>query len=216
MPRSPGQRPDRPHRSITVETPAALLGALQQLCAAIDQEPAVLTAPLVELGRELKAAVSSHLGVQVTIVTEQGLPVTLTDFAPETDVSTIATSLRLPLAALTRNGACGHITFYGGRPGSLVDLAADLSFVLGSAGSGGAWSPVSISLDEHRQPSTVNSSLVGAEEASMVNRAIGLLIGRGRTPEEATAALVLGAQEANLSLPAFAEQTIRLAQPARS
>jgi len=203
-----------PHRSMTVETPAALLSALHRLSASIDQEPVFLTLPLAALGRELEAAVSSYLGVQLTVFTELGLPITLTHVDADTNLSTITTSLRVSLAALTSGEASGHITFYGGRRGSLVDLAADLSFVLGSAGPDGVSSPAPISLDEHLHPSSMQASLVGAEEVSVVNRAIGVLIGWGRTPAEAEAELVLGAQEAAVSLPAFAHQTLLLAHPA--
>lgn len=198
-----------------MEIPTALLIALERLSESVDQTPAFLTAPLVELGRELEGAVGNIVGVQVTIFTELGLPITLTDFGSETDLSTIATSLRVPLEALTSWGSTGHITFFGGRRGSFVDLAADLTFVLGSVRPDGAWPPVTISVDEHLQPSSTQASLVGTEEASMVNRAIGLLIGRGRTPDEAETELVVGAQDAGLSMPAFADRILRLAQSTR-
>ena len=203
------------HRSVTVETPTALLSALERLSVSIDREPAFLTAPLVELGRELKSAVSSCCGVQLTIVTELGLPITLTHFDADADLSTIDTSLRVSLAALTNSGAGGHITFYGVRRGAFVDLAADLSFVLESVNADETSTSPAISLDRHLEPSSRQPSLLGTEEVSIVNRAIGMLIGRGRTPVEAEAELVLGAREAEMPLPAFADHSIRRAQPAR-
>jgi hypothetical protein len=197
-----------------VETPAALLSALERLCASIDQEPVYLIKPLVELARELELAVHTYVGIEVTVMTQLGPPITLSDFAADTDPQTIVTSLRLPMAALTSGGSDGHVTFFGTRRGAFVDLAADLGFVLGTVGLGGTTpSPVAISLDQDLRPANPTASLDGAEEASTVNRAIGLLIGRGRTPDEAEAELVQGAQDAELAVVEYAHETLRLAEP---
>jgi hypothetical protein len=196
-----------------VETPAALLSALERLCASIDQEPVFLIKPLVELARELELAVHTYVGIEVTVFTHLGLPITLSDFAADTDPQVIVTSLRLPLAALTRGSSDGHVTFFGTRRGAFVDLAADLGFVLGTVGMGGTSSLVPIILDQNLRPANSTASLEGAEEASTVNRAIGLLIGRGRTPDEAEAELVLGAQAAQLAVVDYAHETLRLAEP---
>lgn len=197
-----------------METPAALLNALERLCASIDLEPVFLIKPLVELARELERAVHTYVGIEVTVFTPLGLPITLSDFAADTDPRTIATSLRLPLAALTSGGSDGHVTFFGTRRGAFVDLAADLGFVLGMVGIRST-APVSvpISLDQDLPPMNPTASLEGAEEASTVNRAIGLLIGRGRTPDEAEVELVLGAQAAQLAVVEYAHETLRLAEP---
>ena len=197
-----------------METPAALLTALERLCASIDLEPVFLIKPLVELARELELAVHEYVGIEVTVFTQLAMPITLSDFAADTDPHSIATSLRLPLAALTSGGSDGHVTFFGTRRGAFVDLAADLGFVLGLAGVGGTDpSPVPISLDQDLPPTNPKASLEGAEEASTINRAIGLLIGRGRTPDEAEAELVQGAQAAQLPVVEFAHETLRHAQP---
>ena len=70
------------------------------------------------------------------------------------------------------------MVLYAGAPGAFVDLAADLAWLTARPPSG-------FVLDEHlaipppTQPGTV------LHEASIIDRAVGVLIGRGYTPQRA-------------------------------
>src|SRR5207253_102131 len=84
------------------------------------------------------------------------------------------------------------VILYAGRAGAFVDLAADLSWLTGVE-------LADFALDEHL---TVHSAADGAQViqiASAVNQAIGVLIGRGLSPDEATFELDAHATAANHS-----------------
>jgi hypothetical protein len=154
----------------------------------------------------VEAAVPSYLGLQMTIG-QNGHPVTLTRIKPH---RTAATSVRLPLTALgPRFDPGSRVTLYAATAGAFVDLAADLSYALhlptctdrstdvGSSDGddqprGQVGSDRRITLDADLPASPLDSGvyeLSGLSELSTINRAIGVLIGQGQHPDDASETL---------------------------
>lgn len=117
----------------------------------------------------------SALGVAVAL-TVNGQQVTFSSMTTDTVGAVIASSLQIPLGALSAH-LDGQVVFYAATPGALVDLAADLRHAL-------HLSDTQVHLDEHLGLTGV-SEVTGARELSTINRAIGFLMDRGHTPETA-------------------------------
>ncbi len=151
-----------------------------------DPEPGVVDTVL-GLAADARAAVPSFLGLTVTLTGYGGKPVDrvmlrFTLLEDHADPRHIGTSLRLPPPAddpgHPRPGVA--VVLYAGTPGAFVDMAADHSYATGR-GSAAA------DLDQHRGlalQADITSAL-GAE--TRTHEAIGVLIDRGRTYEEADA-----------------------------
>ena len=180
-----------------------------------------LEAALDALTVALSAAVESYHGVEVTLQVH-GYPVVLSTLArPPQDVETTSaapagepvTSLRLSLDLLGPQFEPGaKIVIYAVAPGSLVDLAADLSYALTLSGDG---PPAVPSTDTHRRdaastralvvldadlpPSSLGPGLWGLSELSSIARAEGVMIGRGHHPDEVSDTLRRQAAAAGLS-----------------
>lgn len=67
---------------------------------------------------------------------------------------------------------------YAAAPGAFVDLAADMSYALGLA-------PALLPLDDDTAAPVQSSGITGLHAQAIVNQALGVLIGRGHTPETA-------------------------------
>lgn len=223
-----------------MDVSTALRAHLADLADSIARDAELLYTPLTTLIDELRVAVPSYRGLQLTIV-QTGQPVTLTDLlCVETD-GEILTSLRVPLRVLGAAYEDGsRVILYAGTPGALVDLAADVSYVLktstrtrdpgrGSDGVDGhdrAGQPVDgaapavqhaadgrsrsrlLVLDDDLPPTNQTSGLTGLAELSAVNRAIGLMIGRGHHPDHAYGLLHREAAEAGVDVPVYAARLL--------
>jgi hypothetical protein len=137
----------------------------------------------------VKRVAPSYSGLAITVVIDDQ-PVTLTSLEPFCDVSAIVTSMRLSLGWLTSLSSASQITFYAATPGTFVDLAADLSFVVGA---------VCLRLDQDL-PARFGPDLNGVNELSAINRAIGILVGHGHTLDSAQRELQRMADTAAISL----------------
>jgi hypothetical protein len=188
-----------------VEVPAGLLGHLNDLADSIGIDAELLYAALAQLVGDLRAAIPSYRGLQLTIV-QTGQPVTFTDLPPATD-GDLLTSLRIPLAllGLAEDGG-SRVVFYAGAPGAFVDLAADISYALRTemaAAAAGTAAPVLV-LDVDSPPAGRIPGLTGIAELSAVNRAVGLLIGGGDRPGDAYDRLRREATEAGVEVHVYA------------
>jgi hypothetical protein len=162
-----------------VEITAALAADLAVLSEALDETDGGLADALRQLVADVKVAVPSYLGL--TIVAGNGTyPMTLTAMEPFTHPSDVVSSLVLPLAddRAAEAGAPLVLILYAARPDAFVDLAADLGRLTGR--------PLrDFALDQHLVPPAELDSSTGVRASSLVHQAIGVLIGRGYTPEEA-------------------------------
>jgi hypothetical protein len=186
---------------------------------ALDESLAAFTA-VVEV------AVPSYLGLQMTIG-QNGHPVTLTRITPH---PTAATSVRLPLTALgPKFDSRSRVTLYAATAGAFVDLAADLSYALhlptctnrstdvGSSDGDDqrhdrVGSDRQITLDADMPPSPLASGvyeLSGLSELSIINRAIGVLIGQGQHPDDAADTLRRDAFREGLESHSYAARLLK-------
>ena len=162
-----------------MDTPTLLIDDIRDLFSdlavpdGVAEQPVELEKSLTALTQAVKSAAPSYRGLALTLIIDKQ-PVTVTSAEPG-NTSDIATSLRLSLAWVPSLSADSRITFYASTPGTFVDLAADLAFALDSH---------SIRLDEDI-PSALVSDLTGAGRLSAINKAVGVLISHGHTPDSA-------------------------------
>ncbi len=167
---------------------ATLSADLALLAQVLDRPRTDLAEMLRRLVTDARSAVSSYRGLSLT--TGGDAPFIVTLLQEETAAEDVRTSILVPL----RHGtgpvdARPALILYAAQPGAFVDLAADLSWLTGIA-------PREYALDQHL--STIDLVPTGPplRVASVVNQAIGVLIGRGHPPEQAReelAALALAA-----------------------
>jgi hypothetical protein len=211
-----------------VDVPTALLSDLTELANGVGLDAGPLQVPLKALVGELRAAVGSYRGFQLTIVRD-GQPVTLTDVSGPDEDGSITTSLRVPLSLLGPSYDGGsRVVFYASVAGSLIDLAADLGHVLrtatimvddpdrdggvrdgdGRAGPAQVRTPVLLlDADVPPNPAAV-SGLIGLPEMSAVDRAVGIMIERGHHPDVAYDALIEQAAAEGVATHMYAVQLI--------
>ena len=176
-------------------------GALAARLAAL-ADPGVDLPGMVEAVHDaLLAAVPSGLGLSITI-RGGATDVIVTTVEPG---AVAAASLWVPLEALAdvQRGSC--VVFYAGTPGSLVDLAADLGWTLRLEI---VWADLPLEntlvLDRHLVLDPDAGSVSGLSELSVVDRAVGVLLARGHTPDLAVRELRTAADKSHLSVPAVA------------
>jgi hypothetical protein len=160
--------------------PSALVADLGLLTDALDGVDVAATMNL--LTSDVAAAVSSYAGLSLRLRSSEG-DVELTTLADEETVARVVTSLRVPVSQKAPAGrASVVIVLYATTPGAFVDLAADLAWLtrraLGDVG-------LDLDLGEklHAHPAT------SLRDGSTVDQALGVLLARGRSPEEASADL---------------------------
>jgi hypothetical protein len=177
-----------------VDISAQLAADLAALSQALDEDVDLETT-VRDFAAAAKLAVTSYLGMTVT-VSANGHQVSLS--VPEHDRAEhdIATSLLIPLVNLTPTEAGSSLVLYAGTPGAFVDLAADLTYALQVG-------PDGLIIDAHLNPTFEDSGLDELADMTHINQAIGILIGRGHSPEGASTELH--------RLAGLAETTIRVA-----
>ena len=207
-----------------MDVPADLLSHVTQLAASIGVDTDVLHVPLLALARKLRAAVPSYRGLQLTVV-HSGQPVTMTAMVPVEADGVVLTSLRVPLiAGDSADDPDSRVIFYAGKRGALVDLAADLAYVLKTSvltrsdqlvlnGDGRA-QPAHLQtgrvliLDADVPAARPASGLFGLSELSAVNRAVGIMMDRGHDPDQAYKALRREATTAGVEVHVFAARML--------
>lgn len=183
-----------------------LTAQLDALTVVLDEPGDDLQAIIDVLVDDLSAAVSSFLGLRMTLHQLDECPVTLTTM--DTNPLMAGACLTLSLGRPTSEGQDGSVVFYAGNPGAFVDLAADLQRVHGQ-----------VHLDD-QLPSAGDHigrpGLTGLAEHSVVNRAIGVLITRGHIPGEALAELRRRAADTVSSVPDAARHVLASTNAERS
>ena len=199
-----------------MDVPPTLAEQLQSLscsphpdASAAAPSDGALTDALSRLCRDLVAVVPSCLAVSIAF-SRLGVEVVITTDtsggAPHGDTEVLA-SLALPLPTAGLNGV---LVLQASAPGAFGLLADDLVTLLGS----GHRPP---ELDAHLVPLTAStdSALAGSlAELSVLDRALGVLIGQGWPPESAEAELHRRAAIAGLTVAAVAERLLASPSPA--
>ncbi|MEZ0053113.1 hypothetical protein ABIA30_004140 [Mycobacterium sp. MAA66] len=169
---------------------AALAADLRLLTAALDETGTDIAATLHQLAADTIAGVPSFLGLSVMVSRSDPLFAStyLVDGAGAGDVRT-SLRLRLPGLGEHRSLSTVAIILYAGAPGTFVDLAADLAWLT-------ARPLADFILDRHL--TIPAGSITGGQlrAASTINQAIGILIGRGHTPQQANWELDIQARHA--------------------
>lgn len=157
---------------------AALAADLDILTLALDEPGADVLRSLHQLGVGAQAAVSSYLGLSVTVDgSDPPLTFTTLEDGAADDVCT-SLGLTLPGVGDGRASPAVDLVLYAGTPGSFVDLTADLTWLTGRP-------PSDFALDRHLSVPAGSDARITLRTASVINQAIGVLIGRGYTPAHA-------------------------------
>lgn len=164
---------------MTFSTPLA--ADLHALTATLDDRTIDIAATLTSLGDAAAAGIESYLGLNATLTdteTGDGSEVQLSTM-PGHDAA-IGSSVLLSLAGhgahLAGLAPAVVLVLYAAAPGAFVDLAADLAWITGQH-------LTSFHLDEHVNPPNAEPAATSLPAMSMINQAIGELLGRGRTPD---------------------------------
>jgi len=139
-----------------------------------------LSAELHELGNALGTAVASYLGLAITFQTATG-PVRVTDWREQSSFGAVHSSMLLPLPLMCDSAPGSTMILYAGIRGAFVDLAADLTWALGAP-------PEAFVMDAELAGAPAGASeeiISGLAGFSLVNQAIGVLINRGFSHDEA-------------------------------
>lgn len=158
-----------------MEIGATLAAELDLLTDALNDPSVDIAETLRAMADATRSAVPSFLGLSL-VALGAGAPVTFT--AMEAGTIEVRTSLMLPLlrpSGLEPRRAVSLI-IYAGRAGALVDLAADMTWLTGLDG---------FELDGHLSLPAQQGTHGALQAESIVNQALGLLIGLGYLPDEA-------------------------------
>jgi hypothetical protein len=176
---------------------SALAAELAALSGALQEPDGGLEVRLGLLADDLKVAVSSYLGLTVTIALDgHEISFSLTEQAGQAK-----TSLCIPLPHIAGSEPGSSLVLYASTPGAFVDLAADLTWSLGL-------DPVAILLDAHLAVPKPSDVVSGLHEQGIVNQALGVLIERGHTIESARTELRRQAEEYEVGVPVRAQRIL--------
>jgi hypothetical protein len=162
-------------------------------------DPATDLADLVGSVHEaFVVAVPSALGLAFTIRAD---PAEVTVSTLDGAAAAVATSLRVPLGGWTDLEPGSAVIFYAGSTGALVDLAADLGWLLDLRDD--------VVLDGHLPPAQPREVTSDLQDLSVIHQALGVLIERGMTPQAGRDELEHLARESDTTIHAAAARLIR-------
>lgn len=172
---------------------AALAADLGILTAALDDPGTDVAHSLRQLTANAITAIPTFLGLSVTVDGDDP-PFTFTTFVEGAGAGGVRTSLRLALPGAGDVGLLPAVVlvFYAGSPGTFVDLAADLAWLTSR--------PLrDFVLDQHFPAPAEWVAATSLSEASVINQAIGALVGQGYTPEQAERYLMAEGADAGIT-----------------
>lgn len=152
----------------------ALAATLALLTAALDDPGADVAAGMAAFTGEAHAAIGSYLGLTVSVSGGAGA-VTFTTLADSEQMPAIRASLRMLLPDVAgADGVSAGLILYAGRSGAFVDLAAEPAWLTGRE-------LTDFVLDQHLQLAAQPDGTLTLLNASLIDQAIGVLLGRGHT-----------------------------------
>lgn len=162
-----------------MEITAALAADLAVLSETFDEPDVHILEELCRLAADARVAVRSYLGLTV-VAGDATSPLTLPAMEDSAHQTEVVSSLKIPLSDDSADGTRFRLVvfLYAGSQGALVDLAADLCWLTGRQ-------LTDFALDQHLSLPAEPDTAGGVQAASLVNQAIGVLLGRGYTPEQA-------------------------------
>lgn len=150
--------------------------SLALLTAALDDPDADLAAEVVALTAHARTFIDSCVGLTINIAGDP--PATLTSLAAQMPMSDIHSSIRIELRSNDTGGAGVDFLLYAHQPGAFVDLAADLAWTTGREST-------EFQVDQHLKLPVASGRADTPLATSLINQAIGVLVGRGSTPAAA-------------------------------
>lgn len=192
-----------------MEISAALAAELAVLTEALDDPDADVADSVLRLAADARAAVASYLGLMV-IVAGTDTPITVTAFEDDVEPGDIRASLLLPAPSGERDGGVPGVSLilFAGVAGAFVDLAADLCWLTGRP-------LVDISLDQHLGVLADGHAGATLHATSVINQALGVLMGRGYTRDQADRELDARAADAGTDRRRAAAGVLRTIPAAR-
>ena len=161
--------------------PSALAADLALLTDALDTGSADIASTFSLLSSDVAAAVSSYAGLSVRIHSLGGLA-ELTTLDDPAVIAGVVTSLRIPVPVASQvPGPSVVIVLYATLAGAFVDLAADLAWLTDVALADVG---LDLDLDLDLDPRARSGVATPISSLSSIDQAIGVLVGRGHTPEE--------------------------------
>lgn len=172
-----------------MEINAALAAELALLTEALDDPGADVAGSLLRLATDARGAVASYRGLMV-VIARSDPPVTFAAFADGAESDEIRTSLMVTSATMTQDSLPRvSVILFAAVPGAFIDLAADLAWMTDR--------PLTdVILDQHLSVRVDGHGRDTLQKASAINQALGVLIGRGYTPEQADLELAARAADA--------------------
>jgi hypothetical protein len=162
-----------------VEITAAVAADLAALTEALDEPDADFAMLLHQLAADAKVAVGTFVGLTIRMITGDQ-PSNLTVFEDGAVSGDVKASMLIPMHGIV-DGAQAETTIdlilYAGAPGAFTDLAADLAWLSGL-------DLVDFTLNQHLIIPE-RDEVDGLFARSLIDQAIGMLIARGSTPEQA-------------------------------
>lgn len=174
-----------------MEINAGLAAELAILTEALDDPGSDVAESLLHLSADARTAVASYLGVMV-VIARTDPPIAFTAFEEGVEDGAIRSSLMLVPARVGHDGCVSRVSLilFAGAAGAFVDLAADLSWMTGRR-------LADVILDQHLSVLVGRPAAGTLRAASAVNQAVGILVGRGYTPEQANRELDARAADAD-------------------
>ncbi len=154
----------------------ALSNDLRILSDGLDDPDVDLSESLGLLVADVGAVVRSYSGLTV-VVEGSDPPLTFTVLEETSGGAAVRASASFPLD-LTDDAIRVGIVLYAATPGAFVDLVADLAWMTGRV-------LTDFVLDRHLDVPHGSATVSSVRAASAINQAIGVLLGRGHTPEQA-------------------------------
>jgi hypothetical protein len=164
-----------------VPLPERFSSDLAALTEALHHDEPDLNNALVQLLATGMTATAACCGMSITVAT-RGHQVTFTLLLDGVEAADVASSLLLPLPLFTATEPGSRLVLFARRAGAFVDLAADLSQAT-------ALAPAVFTLDRHLDVASATNARTGLSQLRIVNQAIGVLIARGMTLDDAAARL---------------------------
>lgn len=175
-----------------MDVTASLSAGLALLSAALFDPGAERTTDIEQtvlvFATNARLAVQSFVGLTITVTADAGgverMVLRLTLLDDHVDPSRIETSLQLPglTDGTDPQQPTIQVVLYAATPGAFVDLATDISFLKGRELD-------LADLDHHRGLALEPDITEVIQTESVVGEAIGVLVGRGRTRAQTSAAL---------------------------
>ena len=191
--------------------PSALAADLALLTYALDTGAVDIASTFSLLSSDVAAAVSSYVGLSVRVHSLGGLA-ELTTLDDPAVIARIVTSLRIPVPVASQvPGPSVVIVLYATLAGAFVDLAADLAWLTDVA-----LADVGLDLDLDLDPRARSGVATPISSLSSIDQAIGVLVGRGHTPEETLVELETLAARFGGDRHAAALEILDALQPERS